>query len=134
MNLYLVARRVRDVEAAVAFYVNVLGLERTHEVRVPGKHVVYVTPASRAWAFQLIADGGAPAVTDPGEFVGLELAEFERDVAAIERRGGALDGPHVLPGGARYAFVTDPDGHRIRLIEETGFLKGGVHAATRKKA
>jgi catechol 2,3-dioxygenase-like lactoylglutathione lyase family enzyme len=130
MDLYLIARRTADLERALAFYVGVLGLVKTHEVRDPrGRHVVYVGPESRAWAFQLIDDGaGAPAV-DPGEFVGFECDDLEGTLARIRERGGEIDGPRVLPGGAHYAFVDDPDGHRIRLIERTGFLKGGVHGA-----
>jgi catechol 2,3-dioxygenase-like lactoylglutathione lyase family enzyme len=129
VELYLIARRTADIEKALAFYVGVLGLEKTHEVRAPGRHVVYVGPASRDWAFQLVADGqGAPAV-DPGEFVGLECEDLEGTLEGIRARGGTLDGPHTLPGGARYAFVQAPDGHRVRLIDKTGFLRGGVHGS-----
>lgn len=129
MNLYLIARRTRDLEKALAFYVGVLGLEKTHEVRMGARQVVYVGPASRAWAFQLVADGGPPPAVDAGEFIGLETDDIEGELARLSARGAALDGPHTLPGGARYAFLADPDGHRIRLIEKTGFLKGGVHGS-----
>ena len=129
MNLYLVARRVTDLEKALAFYVGVLGLEKSHEVRMGSREIVYVGPSSREWAFQLIRDGqGAPSV-DPGEFTGIETDDFEGEIGKLRSRSALLDGPHTLPGGAHYAFLTDPDGHRIRLIEKTGFLKGGVHGS-----
>jgi catechol 2,3-dioxygenase-like lactoylglutathione lyase family enzyme len=131
MDLYLIARRTSDLEKALAFYVDILGLEKTHEVRMGSRQIVYVGPSSRAWAFQLIEDGGPPPAVDPGEFVGLETDAFEAEVARLRGRGATLDGPHALPGGARYAFLADPDGHRVRLIEKTGFLKGGVHGAGR---
>ncbi|MEZ0230403.1 MAG: VOC family protein [Planctomycetota bacterium] len=131
MDLYLVVRRTVDLEKALAFYVGVLGLERTHEVRMGARQVVYVGPSSRVWAFQLVVDGGAPPAVDAGEFVGLETGDFDGEVARLRGRGAALDGPHTLPGGARYVFLVDPDGHRLRLIEKTGFLKGGVHGAGR---
>lgn len=133
MDLYLVARRTSDMKKALAFYVDLLGFEQSHEVKMPGRHVVYVGPKSRAWAFQLIADGAGPPVADPGEFVGLETDDFEGELARLRAKSAPLDGPHVLPGGAHYAFLEDPDGHRVRLIEKTGFLKGGVHAARSKK-
>ena len=130
MELYLVARRTSDLERALAFYVGVLGLEKSHEVRDPrGRHVVYVGPTSRSWAFQLVSDGQGPPLVDAGEFIGLECDDLESVLSGIRARGGELDGPHVLPGGARYAFVQDPDGHRIRLIDKTGFLRGGVHGS-----
>jgi len=130
MKLYLIARRVTDVERALAFYVGVLGFEKTHEVRDPrGKHVVYVGPASREWSFQLVQDGGAPPAVDAGEFVGFECSDLEGTLETIRRNGGAIDGPFTLPGRARYAFVQDPDGHKIRLIDDVGFLKKGVHGS-----
>lgn len=131
MDLYLIARRTSDLAKALDFYVSVLGFEKSHEVRAGGRHVVYVGPPSRAWAFQLIQDGGERPAVDPGEFVGLETDAIEDDMAALRSRGAAIDGPHVLPGGARYVFLQDPDGHKIRLIEKTGFLRGGVHGALR---
>jgi catechol 2,3-dioxygenase-like lactoylglutathione lyase family enzyme len=127
VDLYLVTRRTTDMERALAFYVGVLGLERAHEIKDPrGRHVVYATAKGRAWAFQLVQDGGPAPVVDPGEYVSLESDSLETDLNAIRARGGTLDGPHALPGGARYAFLADPDGHRIRLIDRTGFLKHGV--------
>ena len=129
MDLYLIARRTTDMEKALAFYVGVLGFEKTHEVRMGARQIVYVGPASRAWAFQLIQDGGTAPAVDRGEFVGLETGAFESELARLKETNVAIDGPHVLPGGARYAFLDDPDGHRIRLIEKTGFLRGGVHGA-----
>jgi catechol 2,3-dioxygenase-like lactoylglutathione lyase family enzyme len=129
VDLYLIARRTTDMEKALAFYVGVLGFEKTHEVRMGARHIVYVGPASRAWAFQLILDGGAAPAVDRGEFVGLETDAFESELARLRQKNVAIDGPHVLPGGASYAFLDDPDGHRIRLIEKTGFLRGGVHGS-----
>lgn len=129
MDLYLIARRTTDMERALAFYVGVLGLEKTHEVRMGARHVVYVGPPSRAWAFQLVLDGGEKPLVDSGEFVGLETDDFDSDVERLRARGATIDGPHSLPGGAHYVFLADPDGHKIRLIEKTGFLKGGTHGA-----
>jgi catechol 2,3-dioxygenase-like lactoylglutathione lyase family enzyme len=117
------------MERALAFYVGVLGLEKTHEVAMGKRRVVYVSPPSRAWAFQLISDGGAAPSVDPAEFAGLETDDFASDLERLRQRGATIDGPHVLPGGAHYCFLEDPDGHRVRLIEKTGFLKGGVHAS-----
>jgi catechol 2,3-dioxygenase-like lactoylglutathione lyase family enzyme len=129
MDLYLLARRTSDLERALAFYVGVLGLEKTHEVAMGKRRIVYVGPKSRTWAFQLVADGGPSPAVDPGEFAGLETDDFAGELERLEQRGAVIDGPHVLPGGARYCFLEDPDGHRVRLIEKTGFLKGGVHGS-----
>jgi len=76
VDLYLVARRTTDMERALAFYVGVLGLEKTHEVAMGKRRVVYVAPPSRAWAFQLIGDGGPAPPVDPGEFAGLETTDL----------------------------------------------------------
>src|SRR5271154_6709648 len=100
MELYLIARRTSDMEKALAFYSGVLGFEKSHEVRMKGRHVVYLGPSSREWAFQLVSDGGAPPLVDPGEFVGLETGELEAELARLRERNAAIDGPHVLPGGA----------------------------------
>ena len=43
LGLYLVARRTTDLEKALAFYVGVLGLEKTHEVRMGSRRFTRLT-------------------------------------------------------------------------------------------
>ena len=100
---------VSDVDAAIRFYVDVLGL--TLAVRF-----------SDDWA-AVDAGGGliiglAPRAEDeaPGGIVGLWTNEpLDAVVAELSARGVEFDGPVVVKDVVQLAFFRDPDGNRLSL-------------------
>lgn len=109
---------VSDMDAAVRFYTEVLGLKLTYRA---GEH----------WA-SLDAGGGTslglhPAAPDgsgprPGEQGGIQLgfnvaAPLEEVVSALEARGVAFPGGIKDDGAVRLAFFSDPDGNEHYLCE-----------------
>ncbi|HVA20496.1 MAG TPA: VOC family protein [Candidatus Micrarchaeia archaeon] len=55
----------------------------------------------------------------------VEVANLESTLAEVERRGGrSVMPPMDVPGGPRMAQFTDPEGHRIGLVQ-AGTMRSG---------
>jgi predicted enzyme related to lactoylglutathione lyase len=49
----------------------------------------------------------------------VEVADIYATLALFESKGGRLDfGPHPLPKGAIIGGFTDPEGHRVGLVQQ----------------
>jgi predicted enzyme related to lactoylglutathione lyase len=104
----------RDMDRAVAFYGDVLGL----------------TISSRAgneWAefdagpVRLAIHGTDEAELPPSGTVVFRVADLEKARWALEQRGAVFDGHESeVPGLARFTTLHDPDGNPIQLIEYLG--------------
>ena len=118
--------RVRDLERALAFYVGQLGMRVLRRRDFPeGRFTlafVGYDDEDRSTALELTYNWGDVAY-EPGTAFG-HLAIGVRDVfeasAALARAGVTVArSPGPLPGdpGEVIAFVLDPDGYRIELIQ-----------------
>jgi len=100
-----------DLERAVAFYAELVGLELTRR--------------SDPFAWLHTADGVELMLherdTTPSRAsvsVGLVIAELDATVARWQAAGGeVIDPPVDQPWGERMAVVTDPDGHVVCLSQ-----------------
>jgi len=104
----------RDMDRAVAFYRDVLGLSVTRRdgdswaeldagaVRLALHGVVETHP---------VQPGGATAV--------FEVADVDEARRALEERGVEFDHTADIEGYARYATFHDPDGNTVQIIEYT---------------
>ena len=118
-----VSRSTARLDALIGFY-EALGLTLEKRVRDDAQRLeraVLRLPGSDA-RLQLIEREGGP-VTPPGLDWPDHLAFHTADLgAALERvlgAGATLErAPYLTPGGARVAFVKDPDGHRLELVEK----------------
>ena len=69
--------------------------------------------------------GAGPGGQDVGVTFYIEVANLEDTLKKIEQKGGkTIMSPDDVPGGPRLAQFTDPEGHRIGLIE-AGTMQGG---------
>jgi len=110
-DLHHVSINVTDVERAVTFYAEVLGL-----VPLPRPDFGF----DGAW---LAVDGGrqvhliqADVPADLGQHVAFEVDDIEVAVTSLREHGVDVHGP--VPVGdtsARQAFLADPDGNRLEL-------------------
>lgn len=123
MDVIHAAVWVSDVERTLEFYVDVLGLEKTNEfVGGDDARNIYVAgdgDAEIQFKHDPDHDLGEPS-TARFDHLALEVddadAEVERLLAETDTE--LLRGPLDSTGAsARVAFITDPDGHVVELVE-----------------
>jgi catechol 2,3-dioxygenase-like lactoylglutathione lyase family enzyme len=118
---------VTDLERAIAWYREVLGLEHTTTARVPeGVEIAFVVDASGT-GVELFAldvpqaeewEGPIPALRRRTGHVAFGVDDLEDAFArAVAAGGRAVWEPRPSPEpGQRIAFVADPDGNLVELI------------------
>lgn len=113
---------VSDLEETLSFYVDALGLEKTHEFEGgDGAKNVYVAGEGDAEIqFKYDPDIEPPA---PAGFDHIAVAVEDTDAEVerlVEETGCTVRrGPLTSEGAnARVAFIEDPDGYGVELVEE----------------
>lgn len=117
---------VGDISTLEAFYTGALGLVVTTRLEVgegaaPMRELFFAMPGSTKPDFALIEYLGQP-VPVPGEaLLSFMVADLEATIAAVEAHGGRnLTGVIEAPEWKmRLAFVADPGGHQIELMQAT---------------
>jgi lactoylglutathione lyase len=123
MKFVHAATRTKDLEAALAFY-EVLGLKmsRKTELQKGRATLAFVEPPEGNFAIELVYNWGKDDAYDGGDRFGHFAFEVE-DIDALLPRvtaagGSVLREPYLLEGtGPKLAFVTDPDGNQVELIQ-----------------
>ncbi len=107
---------VRDLDRSLHFYTEVFGMEEQFR---DGPRMIFLrTPGSRdSITLNEQADAGARGLggIDHIGFRLVDRADLDEAVAAVEAAGGSLLERGTHPSGEPFAYVTDPDGHRIEL-------------------
>lgn len=132
--------RVCDLDRALAFYRDGLGLRQLFDVRLdgPGLDAVTGTKGARGRMVGLLVPGAGkvsielihfehPPLARPPEGrwsgwgnISISVDDLDAAHAACVANGLAPLSPPVEVGGVRMFFLTDPDGARIELIEFSG--------------
>ena len=117
------AFHVRNLEAVLDFYCNQLGFEEMFRLYHPdGQLWIIYLRINDATYLELFPEG-VEATPQPPKAVGfshlcLTVDEMDQKVAELERRGVVLDRPiKVGMDGNRQAWIKDPEGNRIELME-----------------
>lgn len=117
-----VAIRVTDLDATLAFYRDGLDMTVAHRwTGEDGTEYVYLRGAGGA-EIQCTHDPSGPADVDTSGFEHVAVRVADAD-AALERVVAATDCPVTMDpktveeAGVRAAFVADPDGHEVELLE-----------------
>lgn len=117
MEICWITLQVSDLERSLAFYTEVLELPISTRHEGEGTQVVMLG-ADEKPKIELLYDGEAHITNGAeGVFVGLEVASLDEAMADMKRKGVAVDGPISPAPHVRFAFVKDPDGVRIQLVE-----------------
>jgi len=123
MKFVHVATRTGDLQRALAFY-EVLGLKLTERTELQkGKATLaFIEPPEGNFAIELVYNWGKDDAYDGGERFGhfaFEVEDIDGLLPRLVAAGGAVQrAPFMLEGtGPKLAFVTDPDGNPIELIE-----------------
>ena len=114
--------RVRDLDASLRFYETVFGY--TVRSRRPGpeqSEIAFLVIPGQAAELQLCQYPIAEPFEVPARM--LHLAFRVEDLDAVLARalaaGATLSSaPYVLPSGSRVAFVKDPDGYDVELVQK----------------
>lgn len=116
--------RVRDLGQSVAFYRDLLGLERTDAVPPSESTCVCTAKAETGERFGLVLTAGLPSGT---EVTGLDHVGFEvptrqdvRDVYDEARRKSIRATQPREFNGYYQSYVFDPDGYKIEVIARPG--------------
>ncbi len=112
---------VDDVEAALDFYVDVLGFERLERWGPPFAMVRHADltlwlsgPGSSA--SRPLANGRRPTAGGWNRLV-IETTDLDSLIAKLEHAGARLRGGVVAGPGGRQALVDDPSGNPVELFE-----------------
>ena len=115
--------RVRDIDASLRFY-EALGFERRGRLQFSGAYNVYLGLPGDGDTLELTVNEGRDAPYDLGEgygHVALTVDDLDALLARMAQLGVEPEKPPYRPGDRddlpRIAFVADPDGYRIELID-----------------
>ena len=116
--------RVRDPEASVQFY-SALGFERRGRLNFESAYNVYLGLPGAGDQLELTVNRGRDEPYDLGEgynHIALTVDDLDTTLATLaDHLGVAPEKEPYHPGGRedlpRIAFVADPDGYRIELID-----------------
>ncbi len=114
---------VEDMDRALRFYTDVLGLRLGHR---SGDYAQFDTGATRlalytrgAMAKTLGMTLQRPAEDAPGFEIGFKVADVDAAFAELVKCGAIpVTSPTTRPWGQRTAYVRDPDGHLIELAQD----------------
>ncbi len=122
MDVLHAAIRVDNVEAMKAFYTEGLGLERSREFERDGVTNYFLAGESDTELQFKYGDGVSTAGSGPEEgFDHTAIAVEDVDDAVdrlVSEYGGEIEEDPTEFGEVRIAFVADPDGYVVELIEE----------------
>jgi lactoylglutathione lyase len=117
--------RVGDLDRSIDFYTNVMGMKELRRTHRPDQNytlafVGYGDEAEHA-VLELTYNHGVHGY-DPGTAYGhiaIEVSDAAAACAAVRAKGGTVtrDAGPVKGGTTVIAFVEDPDGYKIELIE-----------------
>jgi len=120
--------RVQDLERSVKFYVDVLGMreQRRKVLEKADATLVFLVDETCHHAIELTYNHDGRSYELGTQFGHFALGVPDLDRAREELAGHGVSftrGPYtVSEGGSRIAFIRDPDGLEIELIEQ-----GGTH-------
>lgn len=125
MKFTHVATRTRDLEMAIAFYRNFgLELSRTMELEKNRATLAFMTRPDGEFSIELVYNWKRDEPYDGGDRFGhfaFDVHDLDATYAKLLAAGasdvGRPPAEHPTGSGPRLAFVGDPDGNLIELIE-----------------
>ncbi len=119
MRLDHVGIASRDVEKSLDFYINVLGLEELERLDLVGRTFIFVGNEQTRIEIEVASEGARVADEPCGlGHMALVVENLDELVERVKNKGHKVLVPPIqLREDRRIAFVADPDGARIQLIE-----------------
>lgn len=119
---------VSDVEALERFYVGSFGMERRAELERPTFREVMLGTPGDTFTLVLLQRHDRPAVEIGSGHgpVGFFTGDLDGAIASATGHGARLTSGPIDAPGMRVAFLTDPDGHELELLQRTRPAKEGT--------
>ena len=115
-----VAFNVRDMDAALAFYVEQLGFDEMFRLhKDDGSLSLLYLRITDSQFLELFPSSAEPAVPDRNfSHLCLEVDDLDETLQELEARGVAIVSPRAQgKSGCWQAWIADPEGNRIELME-----------------
>ncbi len=113
--------RVSDMDATIAFYTNVLGLEvLERKVSPRGSHLAFLRVPNSDELIELCSfpPSGPVKVQEDLVHLAFQVENLDTTMAALQQQGIRItDGPTTSSSGSRFIFIDAPDGYEVELIE-----------------
>src|SRR5690349_25066241 len=123
MKLVHTCVRVRDIDASLRFY-EALGFERRGKLQFKTAYNIYMGLPGDGDTLELTVNVGREEPYDLGEgynHVAITVDDIDAVLGRLAELGVEPEKPPYRPGGRddlpNIAFVADPDGYRIELID-----------------
>ena len=122
MKFVHVTLSVKDLEAALKFYQEIVDLEITRRFSSgSNSEIVFLTGGSGGTEVELISRGNGVDNADAagiGVSLGFESTlPLEEMIALVREKGYVTDGNIISPNpNTSFFFVSDPDGYRIQFM------------------
>jgi len=119
--------RVSDLEEAVRFYTEVLGLEVVRRNMTPrGSQLAFLRVPNSEELVELscFPPSGPVQVPDDLVFIAFEVENMDDTIRILEAKQVKItDGPTQTHSGSRFLFINTPDGYEIELVERSALSK-----------
>ena len=127
MPLVHTAYRVRDIDASLRFY-EALGFEKRGRLNFETAYNIYLGLPDDGDVLELTVNRGRTEPYDVGtgyNHIALTVEDIDAALSDLAAIGVEPEKPAYHPGGnealPRIAFVADPDGYRVELIDKGAF-------------
>ena len=119
--------RVKDIEKSLAFYTDVLNMKLDHKKRLEDCWLYFLTDEENTCQIELTYNDETP---EGGYELGSGFGHFAFSVDSLEEFTDKINKlgysylypPFDLNGkGSKIAFINDPDGYEIELIENVNW-------------
>ncbi len=119
--------RVKDIEKSLAFYTDVLNMKLDHKKRLEDCWLYFLTDEENTCQIELTYNDETP---EGGYELGSGFGHFAFSVESLEEFTDKINKlgysylypPFDLNGkGSKIAFINDPDGYEIELIEKVNW-------------
>ena len=127
LKLVHTCMRVRDIDASLRFY-EALGFERRGKLDFGSAYNIYMGVPGDGDTLELTVNSDQDEPYDLGNGYGhiaLTVDDLDGLLAGLDQQGIEPEKAPYAPGGrsevGRIAFVADPDGYRVELIDGGAF-------------
>lgn len=114
--------RVKDMDASVAFYTNVIGMRLVNRVRLNEElELAFLSlPGDERVQIELIGNGN-DSIPDRGkvDHIAFTVSDIEAEAERLKKAGVRVldDQPRAILDGVKIFFFTGPDGEVLELFQ-----------------